>query len=152
MKSQMPALDAILDVAREAGHAILEIYNASDIAVTRKDDNSPLTQADLAAHRLILERLAALEPKLPCLSEESAQIPYGVRRGWTRYWLIDPLDGTKEFIKRNGEFTVNIALVEDGSPTLGVVHAPAMKLSYLAAKGLGAFREADGERKPIRTR
>ncbi|MBX6420622.1 MAG: 3'(2'),5'-bisphosphate nucleotidase CysQ [Nevskia sp.] len=148
----MPALDEVLDIAHEAGRAILEIYNTSDFAVTRKDDDTPLTQADLAAHRLILERLAALEPRLPCLSEESAQIPYGVRRGWTRYWLVDPLDGTKEFVKRNGEFTVNIALVEDGLPTLGVVHAPALALSYLAARGVGAFREADGERQAIRTR
>jgi 3'(2'), 5'-bisphosphate nucleotidase len=144
-------LDDCLAIARQAGEAILEIYT-SEFAVTRKDDDTPLTQADLAAHRLILERLGNLEPRLPCLSEESAQIPYSVRRSWTRYWLIDPLDGTKEFVKRNGEFTVNIALIEEGAPILGVVHAPALRLCYCAARGLGAFRVRDGARQAIHTR
>lgn len=150
----MPALDDVLDIAREAGRAILEIYNTSDFAVTRKDDDTPLTQADLAAHRLILERLAALEPRLPCLSEESAQIPYGVRRGWTRYWLVDPLDGTKEFVKRNGEFTVNIALIEDHAPALGVVYAPALGELYRAWRGGHAYFSTmpQSTEIPLRTR
>jgi 3'(2'), 5'-bisphosphate nucleotidase len=144
-------LEDVLAISVEAGHRIMKIY-AADIAVTHKEDDSPLTQADLAAHRHIVEALQKLTPAIPVLSEEAADIPYATRSAWTRYWLVDPLDGTKEFIKRNGEFTVNIALIESGSPTLGVVHAPALDVSYLAAQGLGAFRERGKTREPIRTR
>src|SRR5689334_23464509 len=136
-------LDSALDLARDAGQRILEVYQ-SDFAVTHKQDESPLTQADLASHQLIVERLSALTPKLPVLSEEGADIPYAVRRAWPRYWLIDPLDGTKEFVKRNGEFTVNIALIESNRPVLGVVHAPVLDLTYGAARGVPAFR-LDGD-------
>src|SRR5258706_13988087 len=107
MKSDLaPLLDRALTLAQEAGRKILEVYN-SDFAVTHKDDKSPLTQADLASHRHILDALAPLTPKVPCLSEEAADIPYATRAAWQRYWLVDPLDGTREFVKRNGEFTVN---------------------------------------------
>ncbi len=144
-------LDQVLVIAIGAGRAILEVYN-SEFAVSHKDDNSPLTQADLAAHHCIVEALTRLTPEIPCLSEESAEIPFAVRSGWTHYWLIDPLDGTKEFIKRNGEFTVNIALIENHEAVLGVVHAPVLEASYIAARGVGAFVDRGGERKPMRTR
>ncbi|MBL6752419.1 MAG: 3'(2'),5'-bisphosphate nucleotidase CysQ [Nevskia sp.] len=144
-------LEPCLAIAVEAGDAIMQVYG-SDFAVTHKDDASPLTQADLAAHHLIVERLARLTPALPCLSEESSAIAFEQRRAWQRYWLVDPLDGTKEFVKRNGEFTVNIALIEQGAPVLGVVHAPALGVSYFAAAGCGAGRLRDGARSTIRTR
>lgn len=147
----MPILDDILRIALEAGDKILEVYE-SEFAVTHKDDKSPLTQADLAAHGHIVASLEKLSPSLPVLSEEAADIPYATRRSWTRYWLVDPLDGTKEFVKRNGEFTVNIALVDDGVPVAGVVHAPALKLTYLGERGAGAFQLVGGQKQPIRTR
>jgi 3'(2'), 5'-bisphosphate nucleotidase len=146
-----PLLEQVLAIAEEAGRAILAVYE-TDFAVAHKDDSSPLTQADLAAHRCIVVRLEALEPRYPCLSEEAADIPYETRRAWSRYWLIDPLDGTKEFVKRNGEFTVNIALIDGGAPILGVVHAPVLGVTYLAAQGVGAFRIREGQRQAIRTR
>jgi 3'(2'), 5'-bisphosphate nucleotidase len=154
MTSALPLarlLDDTLAIATRAGRAILEVYE-SDFAVTHKEDETPLTQADLAAHRLIVDALAKLAPPLPCLSEEAADIPYATRRAWSQYWLVDPLDGTREFVKRNGEFTVNIALIEDGRPILGVIHAPALGLTYGAARGLGAFRLDVTQRVRIRTR
>lgn len=144
-------LDAILAIALDAGHAIREVYD-SDFAVTHKDDDSPLTQADLRAHHLIVDALAALTPEIPCLSEEAADIAFATRAAWSRYWLIDPLDGTREFVKRNGEFTVNIALVEQHQPVLGVVSAPVLGASWLAARGVGAFVEREATRTAIRTR
>jgi 3'(2'), 5'-bisphosphate nucleotidase len=143
-------LDIALELAQEAGRRILSVYQ-SDFAVEHKADDSPLTAADLASHTLIVESLARLTPDLPCLSEEAADIPYATRRAWNRYWLIDPLDGTKEFVKRNGEFTVNIALVEDHRPVLGVVHAPVLDLTYAGAPG-GAFRLESGKRVAFTTR
>ena len=136
-------LDDLLRLAREAGAAILSIYN-TDFEVERKADNSPLTEADLASHRTIVSTLERLTPEIPVLSEESANIPFETRRGWTRYWLIDPLDGTKEFVKRNGEFTVNIALVEGDRPTAGVVYAPVLDRLYYGTAGDGAWRQ-DGD-------
>lgn len=144
-------LDAILAIALDAGHAIREVYD-SDFAVTHKDDDSPLTQADLRAHHLIVDALAALTPEIPCLSEEAADIAFATRAAWSRYWLIDPLDGTREFVKRNGEFTVNIALVEQHQPVLGVVSAPMLGASWFAARGVGAFVEREATRTAIRTR
>ncbi|MBS3935954.1 MAG: 3'(2'),5'-bisphosphate nucleotidase CysQ [Sulfuritalea sp.] len=138
-------LDRIVAIAGAAGDEIMAVYAraAAGLAINRKADNSPLTEADERAHRLIATRLAALSPALPLLSEEDvASFPGPDRQG--RYWLVDPLDGTKEFIKRNGEFTVNIALIEAGRPVLGVVHAPALGVSYLAAEGIGAFRQTRG--------
>jgi len=144
-------LEAVLDIAVEAGRRIMKIYE-SDIMVTAKDDNSPLTQADLAAHELIVAELAKLTPDIPVLSEESASIPFETRKTWTKYWLVDPLDGTKEFIKRNGEFTVNIALIDNGEPVMSVVHGPALNLTYAAEVGVGAFRIEKGEKVAIHTR
>src|SRR5690606_7968904 len=111
---------------------------------------SPLTQADLAAHREIVAGIAELTPDVPVLSEESASIPWGERRHWQRYWLVDPRDGTKEVIKRNGEFTVNIALIEDHRPLIGVVHVPVTGTSYLGAEGVGAFCRKEGAQHAIR--
>ena len=110
-------------IAERAAAAILEIYE-SDFAVDHKDDRSPLTAADLASHRLIVDALRELTPDLPVLSEESAALPWSERERWTRYWLVDPLDGTREFVKRNGEFTVNIALIDAHRPVLGIVQTP----------------------------
>lgn len=122
------------DLARQAGVAILAIYQAEQFAqaaaVQHKGDSSPLTQADLAAQRIISAGLRALSPELPQLSEEAALTPWSERQHWHRYWLIDPLDGTKEFLQRNGEFTVNIALIEASEPVLGVVYAPALDLLF----------------------
>ena len=119
-------LDKIIQLAREAGDAIMHVYAGEQpMDVTRKSDDSPVTAADLAAHKVIVEGLAALSPEVPVLSEEDPP-SWAVRQNWKKYWLVDPLDGTKEFIKRNGEFTVNIALIENGKPVLGVVYAPAL--------------------------
>ncbi|MGQ0501153.1 MAG: 3'(2'),5'-bisphosphate nucleotidase CysQ [Panacagrimonas sp.] len=145
-------LQPVLDIAHEAGRRIMDIYARSDFGVTTKDDASPLTLADMAAHRHIVQALAGLAAVYPVLSEEDADIAFSTRRNWSRYWLVDPLDGTKEFIKRNGDFTVNIALVDDGFPVLGVVHAPALGLSYFAAEGAGAQRLKDGATQTLRTR
>lgn len=145
-------LEEVLGIALEAGRRILAIYDAPDFDVTKKGDGSPLTAADSAAHDLIVERLARLKPELPVLSEEAADIPPEVRQVWSRFWLVDPLDGTKEFIKRNGEFTVNIALVEDGAPTLGVVYVPVTGVAYLGLTGKGAWKEVDGKRTAIHVR
>ncbi|HLU61527.1 MAG TPA: 3'(2'),5'-bisphosphate nucleotidase CysQ [Gammaproteobacteria bacterium] len=139
-------LSPLLEIAERAGKRIMEVYD-TDFAVSEKADESPLTQADLRAHRVIVDGLQELTPDIPVLSEESAAIPWGERRHWERYWLVDPLDGTREFVKRNGEFTVNIALIEHHRPIAGVVHVPVTGVSYLGAEGAGAFRrEAGGTR------
>ena len=133
-------LDAVRSIAAEAGAAIMEVY-AGAFSVRRKDDSSPLTRADLAAHQVITEGLASQHPHVPVLSEEQANLtPWPIRQRWKRYFLVDPLDGTKEFIQRNGQFTVNIALVVDGRPAAGVVHAPARAVTYWGQVGEGAFR------------
>ena len=134
-----------LKLALAAGTAILEVYR-QDFSVETKGDNSPLTAADLASHRIIVDGLQALTPALPVLSEESSDIPWSVRQGWSRYWLVDPLDGTREFVKKNGEFTVNIALIENGRPMFGVVYAPVLDSLWHGARDVGAFlREGDGD-------
>ena len=147
-------LQPVLDIAIKAGNRIMKVYGSADFGVTQKGDDSPLTLADLAAHEHIVATLEALPVRYPVLSEEAADIPFETRRAWTRYWLVDPLDGTKEFIKRNGDFTVNIALIVDGYPVLGVVHAPALEVSYFAAEGAGAscIRAGSKTPQPMRTR
>jgi len=130
--------EAVIAIAREAGAAIMDVYR-QDFAVEHKDDRSPLTQADLAAHRIIVAGLELLTPGVPVLSEESATLPWSERESWTRYWLVDPLDGTREFVKKNGEFTVNIALIENHEPVFGVVHAPALDELHYGERGRGAF-------------
>lgn len=129
------------EIAVAAGDRILAIYKRrGGIDITFKDDDSPLTEADRLAHRCIVERLESLTPEIPILSEESETIDYGERSRWSRYWLVDPLDGTREFIKGNGEFTVNIALIEDGDASLGVVHVPVSGETYLGKSGAGAWK------------
>ena len=140
---------ALMEIAEAAGAAILKVYR-SDFDVRRKSDASPLTQADLAAHEVICAGLEQLVPRLPILSEESAQPPYAQRRRWRRYWLVDPLDGTKEFVNRNGEFTVNIALVEGGRPRLGVVGAPVLDQIFIGdASASRAERHQGGKVTPL---
>lgn len=117
-------------IVEEAGAAILEVYN-TDFEVQTKGDESPLTQADLAAHRVIVAGLEALSPQIPIISEESAPPPFAERAGWQRYWLVDPLDGTKEFVNRNGEFTVNIALIDGSEPVFGIVGVPVQEKVYV---------------------
>jgi len=136
--------EGAIAIARAAAVAILQVYD-SDFDVQRKLDSSPLTQADLAAHRIIVEGLERMTPDIPVLSEESVEdVPFEVRRHWSRLWLVDPLDGTREFVKRNGEFSVNLALVEDGEVVFGVVLAPVGGALWHARRGLGACRR-DGE-------
>ena len=143
LRNPQPLLAQLCTIASEAGGAILEVYGR-DIAVQYKDDRSPLTEADEVSHRIIAERLRALDDSVPLLSEESALPEPATRRSWARFWLVDPLDGTKEFVKRNGEFTVNIALIDAGRAALGVVLAPALGRIYYGALDAGAWRRDDG--------
>jgi 3'(2'), 5'-bisphosphate nucleotidase len=136
----MIQIAAIIDIAVAAGREILEVYGSADFGVETKADDSPLTRADRTSHELINSRLGAEYPEVPVLSEEGRSIPYEERSRWERFWLVDPLDGTKEFVKRNGEFTVNIALIERGRPVAGVVHVPAKDTVYFANVDTGAFR------------
>ncbi|HET6433248.1 3'(2'),5'-bisphosphate nucleotidase CysQ [Dyella sp.] len=150
--SLSPLLLQVTDIAAAAAVAIMEIY-ASDFAVQHKDDRTPLTAADLAAQAVIAKGLAELGEVLPVVSEEARASDWSVRRQWSRYWLVDPLDGTREFVKRNGEFTVNIALIERHRPVLGVVLAPVTGDAYVAQRGAGAWRrEGSAPWQPLRSR
>ncbi len=141
-----------VDIARDAGGRILEIYN-SGYAVEQKDDKSPLTDADMASHHVIVDALNALTPDIPVLSEESAKLPFEQRSRWSTYWLVDPLDGTREFIKRNGEFTVNIALICEHKSVIGVINVPVLEIDYFAWSGGGAYKvEKRGAPETIRVR
>jgi 3'(2'), 5'-bisphosphate nucleotidase len=141
----LPALaEALLPIVARAGAAIMRIYEDPSFTVQRKEDNSPLTLADLESQRVIMEGLTEVTPDIPILSEESAQAPWDERKAWRELWVVDPLDGTREFVKRNGEFTVNIALVREHEPVLGVVAAPALGLLYWGASGAGAFSHHRG--------
>lgn len=144
-------LNSIESLAIKAGTEILKIYDSSDFGIKIKEDDSPLTKADLAAHNVIVKGLSEMTPDIPILSEESADVDFKIRSLWKKYWLVDPLDGTKEFIKRNGEFTVNIALIENSQPTLSVVYVPVTGVAYTAAKGYGAFKNIKGQRTQIKT-
>lgn len=142
-------LNQIEALSVKAGEAILEIYESGDFGVDHKSDDSPLTKADLASHNVIIAGLEQLTPDTPILSEESADIPFEERQTWNKYWLVDPLDGTKEFIKKNGEFTVNIALIEDGKSVLSVVYVPVSNVCYSAAVGVGVFKRQNGKKSSI---
>ncbi len=133
-------LQPVIAIAKAAGEAIMQVYS-TDFSVEKKEDNSPLTLADTAAHNIIVDALKTLTPDIPSLSEESEDISPDIRNHWRRYWLIDPLDGTREFVKRNGEFTVNIALIDDHKPVLGVVYAPVKELLYFASHQVGAYKQ-----------
>jgi len=137
-------LEQLVDISRRAGLKILEWYEG-DMGISRKSDNSPLTRADLASHELISAELSSRWPDVPVLSEESAEIPWTTRQSWQQYWLVDPLDGTKEFINHNGEFTVNIALIRNHKPVTGIVHVPVTDTSYFGARDLGAWRQQGSE-------
>ncbi|OMH38958.1 3'(2'),5'-bisphosphate nucleotidase CysQ [Motiliproteus sp. MSK22-1] len=154
MPNSNQLLPQIMDITQEAGEAILAIYNrTSGFSVNEKTDSTPVTEADIEAHNLICTRLRQLTPELPILSEESDQQSIQQRHQWQRYWLVDPLDGTKEFIKRNGEFTVNIALIESGRSTLGAVHVPATGNTYAGCLKQGALkRDAAGSTRAIHCR
>ena len=132
--------ERVAAIARAAGREILDVYAQGETAPTLKQDDSPVTAADLRSHRLIAGALAALTPDVPMLSEEGAPPPYAERARWARHWLVDPLDGTREFLARNGEFTVNIALIEAHTPVLGVVHVPVSDTTYRGVPGEGAWR------------
>ncbi len=132
----------ILEILDSASDVILEVYGKDDFNVETKDDSSPLTEADRRANEVIVAALHAAYPEIPILSEESKEVPYETRRGWKQFWLVDPVDGTKEFIKRNGEFTVNIALVEDGVPVWGGVARPTEGTIFFGGPATGSFRRA----------
>ncbi|MDM8567563.1 3'(2'),5'-bisphosphate nucleotidase CysQ [Candidatus Halobeggiatoa sp. HSG11] len=145
-------LEDIDQVAILAGERIMEVY-ATHFEVEQKADKSPLTMADMAAHNLIVEKLQKITPDWPILSEESAKIPFQERSNWQRYWLVDPLDGTREFVKRNGEFTVNIALIENHKPVMGIVYVPVTGVSYFASLNNGAYiRLPEQSPEPIKVR
>ncbi len=145
-------LTPALEIVISAGRAILEIYE-SGFQVENKEDNTPLTEADLAAHEIIENGLQEITPNLPVLTEESAKISFKERSEWKRYWLVDPLDGTQEFIRRSGEFSVNVALIENNEPVLGIIYAPVLGAYYYACRGQGAYkRSATGNPKRIHVR
>ncbi len=142
-------IEPIVTLAIQAGNAILEVY-ATDFDVQSKSDKSPLTQADLASNNCIVAGLMELTPDIPIISEESGLPKFDERRQWERYWLIDPLDGTKEFVNRNGEFTVNIALIKSNQPVFGVVHVPVQNKTYIGCEGRGSELRDGGQVTAIR--
>lgn len=153
MNLNRATLNDIIEISRRAGDAILEVYHREEGFETEvKKDASPVTEADLAAHHIIFPALSALDSSIPVLSEESEIPDYTVRSTWDRYWIIDPLDGTKEFIKKNGEFTVNIALIEKGVPILGVVYVPVLDIVYAGIAGDGAIKITADEETTIQCR
>lgn len=134
-------LDPVIQIAYQAGKVIMEVYDEG-FSVEEKPDHTPVTEADMAANKVIESKLKELTPHLPILTEEDSPPSFEQRKTWPRYWLVDPLDGTREFIKRNGEFTVNIALIDGDESVMGVVYAPVIGVLYYAAKGQGAFKQA----------
>ena len=130
----------INNIAKKAGNKIMKIYQ-KDFEVNYKNDNSPLTKADIESNNIITENLKKLYPEIPILSEENKEVPYNTRKNWEYFWLIDPLDGTKEFIKKNGEFTINIALIHKDTAVVGVIYAPALEILYYAQKEKGVFKQ-----------
>ena len=139
-------LNTICNIAKKAAKEIMKIYK-KDLSVEFKEDNSPLTEADLRANLIICEELQKLYPDIPILSEENTNVEYEIRKNWGYYWCIDPIDGTKEFIKKNGEFTINIGLIHNKTPVLGVVYAPALDMLYYAKKNKGAYK--NGKKLPL---
>ncbi len=144
--------EELIEIVRRAGDEIMDVY-ATDFDVDTKSDSSPVTEADLRAHRVIVERLRRVVPEYPVLSEESEPPEFEIRKTWSRYWLVDPLDGTREFVGRNGEFTVNIALIDGHRPVLGVVGVPARDEVFLGDVALGrAYKETSAGRQPLAAR
>src|SRR5690554_4163738 len=132
----------VAKICERAGDAIMELYPKRNISLRFKSDDTPVTKADFAAHRVVVDGLRAFTPGIPVLSEESVRIPWRTRQTWDVYWLVDPLDGTKEFVKKNDDFTVNVALIRDGKPIMGVIYAPVYGLTYWGVQGMGAFKES----------
>mgnify|MGYP003938719881 CR=1 FL=1 len=150
---QLPEInfDKVQEIARGAGQLIMEVYMLPDFTnlIESKADNSPLTLADKKSNDFIVEGLNRLTPQIPIISEEEKEVPYDVRKNWPVFWLVDPLDGTKEFIKRNGEFTVNIGLIVNGFPVAGVIYAPALDVMYFGQSGKGSFKTINGKTSSI---
>lgn len=144
----LEAAKALVEIAREAGRAILDVYGTDDFNVEYKDDDSPLTEADRRSHEIIATRLKELTPDVPVISEEGSGVPYEQRKDWEIFYLVDPLDGTKEFVKRNGEFTVNIAVIDRGRPSVGVIYVPVQDVAYFAAEEQRAFKQV-GTGEPV---
>ena len=142
-------VNEVIAIARKAGEAIMDVYNSDNFQVVDKDDKSPLTAADKAANDVICAGLEKLAIQFPIVSEENKEVPYDMRKDYNYFWLVDPLDGTKEFIKRNGEFTVNIALIKGQETVMGVVYAPVLDEMFWAMKGQGAFIESKGETRQL---
>ena len=138
-------INGVIDIARQAGAAILDVYH-TDFDISIKDDKSPLTEADIRANAIIIEGLEKIIPDVPVLSEEGQDVPFKERSNWNTYWLVDPLDGTKEFIKKNDEFTVNIAFLEKNQPVFGVVYAPALNQLYWGSSENGSFKSNNGDK------
>lgn len=151
-KSISELLEIAKDAAIKAGVEILEIYDKGDFEAFEKDDDSPVTTADYRANEIIMERLTSLTPNIPIMSEETPIKPLAERSNWTRYWLIDPIDGTQEFIARSGDFAVNIALIENNQPVIGVIYWPCGESLYFASKDQGAYKRCSRETKPIHVR
>lgn len=150
---QQKLAHALLSICHQAGQAILEVYQQDDFSVRSKQDRSPVTAADLAAHKIIQQGLTELTPEIAQLSEEDTERTFAERQNWQRFWCIDPLDGTKEFINRNDEFTVNIALIEDGSPIFGMIYVPVSGIAYWGGNKIGAWKQmADQPPAQIRSR
>ncbi len=142
-------IEIVCQIAKKAGEAILAVYQGDDFEVLKKDDDSPVTVADRVSNAVIERELLKAYPKIPIVSEEGENVEYQIRKDFEYFWLIEPLDGTKEFISKNGEFTVNIALIRNGEPILGVVYAPVLDRLYYAKKGFGAYLSKDGEIKKL---
>ncbi|AWB68665.1 3'(2'),5'-bisphosphate nucleotidase [Saccharobesus litoralis] len=145
-------LEPVKQIAREAGLAILDIYDSGNFELQQKDDESPVTSADYAANDILVAGLKALTPKIPIISEETTAVNLTQRQAWKRYWLLDPMDGTQEFVSRSGDFAVNIALVENGWPVMGVIYWPTKNTFYYAIEGQGAFKQKSAEPVPISVR
>ncbi len=143
-KEKLPLLiNPVLAIAKHAGNFIMDVYNSDNFGVEAKGDDSPLTRADTAANDYIVSELKKLDPQLPIISEEHKEVPYDKRKNWETLWMVDPLDGTKEFIKRNGEFTVNIALIQNHKSIAGIVYLPVKDIMYWAIEGVGAYKIED---------
>lgn len=153
MEFSLPQLAHLsIDIATSAGEAILGYFDKGDFEQFSKDDESPVTSADYAANEIVMAALTELTPDIPIMSEETEHLPLSERQGWHRYWLIDPLDGTQEFVAGRADFAVNIALIENGQPVLGVVHAPVTQTTYWACKGEGTFKLVNGESSRVRAK
>ena len=141
---------SVIEISLKAGEKIMEVYESADFSVEHKSDDSPLTRADYESNKIICEGLESMEPLFPIISEENKEIDYQTRKDYEYCWMVDPLDGTKEFIKRNGEFTVNVALIHNGSPIMGVVYAPVLDKVYYAIKSQGAWIGRDKDSKKLK--